>query len=125
MLLWCCTLPLQSVTKTNRAEPSKPPSHHSLPERTEASSSSEKQPAAKKRQRDPSPVFDSSNHAKEAVSSSVTPQSANKPDKRSADSQAEPVTSGKPNNTSSRREELLRELKAVEDAIAKKRARIE
>ena len=118
---------LQSVERPDRGEPSKPPSQHSPLERTEASSSSEKQLAAKKRPRDPSPVLDASNHAKEAVSSSVTAQSANKPDRRSADSQAEVLTSGKPNtaNTSSRREELLRELKAVEDAIARKRARIE
>lgn len=32
--------------------------------------------------------------------------------------------SGKPSNTLSRREELLKQLKAVEDAIARKRAKI-
>lgn len=64
---------------------------------------------------------------KVAVASSVTPQPMIKPEKRSMDSQAEAVPAGKSNaaNTSSRREELLRELKAVEDAIARKRARIE
>ena len=114
--MWCCikcnvivvlylTIAVRNKNKQSGALQATFPSFTA--ERTEASSSSEKQPAAKKRQRDPSPVFDSSNQAKEAVS------------------QAEPVTSGKPNNTSSRREELLRELKAVEDAIAKKRARIE
>lgn len=35
-----------------------------------------------------------------------------------------PNASGKPSNTLSRREELLKQLKAVEDAIARKRAKI-
>lgn len=119
--------PLQSVPRPDRGEQAKAPIQHSPAQRTEASSSSEKQLTAKKRQRDPSPVVNTSNHAKEAVTSSVTAQPANKPDKRSVDSQAEAGASGKSNtaNTSSRREELLRELKAVEDAIARKRARIE
>ncbi|XP_057691907.1 zinc finger CCCH domain-containing protein 18 [Corythoichthys intestinalis] len=37
---------------------------------------------------------------------------------------APPPASGKPSNTLSRREELLKQLKAVEDAIARKRAKI-
>lgn len=117
----------KSVPRPDRGEQAKAPIQHSPAQRTEASSSSEKQLTAKKRQRDPSPVVNTSNHAKEAVTSSVTAQPANKPDKRSVDSQAEAGASGKSNtaNTSSRREELLRELKAVEDAIARKRARIE
>lgn len=113
---------LQSVTRTENTEPPKSQSQHSLPARTDPSG--EKLQTTKKRTRDPSPV---SENTKEIVSSSVTSQSTNKPDKRSVNSQAEAVTSGKANsaNTSSRREELLRELKAVEDAIARKRARIE
>lgn len=114
---------LQSVTRTENREPPKSQSQHSLPARTDPSGE-KLQTTTKKRTRDPSPVPE---HNKEIVSSSVTSQSTNKPDKRSVTSQAEAVTSGKANsaNTSSRREELLRELKAVEDAIARKRARIE
>lgn len=116
----------KSVSRPDRGE-TKPPSHHPPQERTEASSSSEKQVVAKKRTRDSSPVLEASNPARDVVSSSVPAQTPNKNDKRSADSQVDTATSGKANtaNTSSRREELLRELKAVEDAIARKRARIE
>ncbi|XP_068721555.1 zinc finger CCCH domain-containing protein 18-like [Montipora capricornis] len=116
----------KSVSRPDREE-TKPPSHHPPQERTEASSSSEKQVVAKKRTRDSSPVLEASNLARDVVSSSVPAQTPNKNDKRSADSQVDTATSGKANtaNTSSRREELLRELKAVEDAIARKRARIE
>ncbi|XP_078365828.1 uncharacterized protein LOC144650055 [Oculina patagonica] len=116
----------KSVARTDNTDASKP-SQHSPPSRSEASSSSDKQSALKKRPRDPSPVSDAPVAVKEAVSTSVTPQTTNKPETRSVDSPAEPASSAKSNtaNTSSRREELLRELKAVEDAIARKRARIE
>lgn len=114
------------MARSETTDPSKP-SQHSPPYRSEASSSSDKQSAFKKRPRDPSPVSDAQEPVKVAVVSSVTPQATIKPEKRSVDSQAETVPPGKSNaaNTSSRREELLRELKAVEDAIARKRARIE
>jgi len=117
---------LQSVARSEATDSSKP-SQHSPPYRSEASSSNDKQSALKKRPRDPSPVTDAQEAVKVAVASSVTPQPTIKPEKRSMDSQAEAVPAGKSNaaNTSSRREELLRELKAVEDAIARKRARIE
>lgn len=117
---------MQSVARSEATDSSKP-SQHSPPYRSEASISNDKQSALKKRPRDPSPVTDAQEAVKVAVASSVTPQPTIKPEKRSMDSQAEAVPAGKSNaaNTSSRREELLRELKAVEDAIARKRARIE
>lgn len=115
----------KSVTRKENSEPSKQPAPHSPPARSEASSSSDKPSTFKKRPRDSPPVSDAPATRKEAVSSSV--QSANKPDKQSVDPQVESASSGRGNaaNTTSRREELLRELKAVEDAIARKRARIE
>lgn len=115
----------KSVSRPDRGE-AKPPSHHPPPDRTEISNN-EKQALAKKRPRDSSPVLDASSHGREAVSSSVSAGTSNKADRRSTDTQVDAATSGKANtaNTSSRREELLRELKAVEDAIARKRARIE
>lgn len=115
----------KSVTRKDNLEPSKQPAPHSPPARSEASSSSDKPSAFKKRPRDSPSVPDAPAARKEAVSSSMP--SAIKPDKQSADPHVESASSGRGNaaNTTSRREELLRELKAVEDAIARKRARIE
>lgn len=115
----------KSVTRKDNSEPSKQPAPHSPPARSEASSSSDKPSAFKKRPRDSPSVPDAPAARKEAVSSSMP--SAIKPDKQSADPHVESASSGRGNaaNTTSRREELLRELKAVEDAIARKRARIE
>lgn len=115
----------KSVTRKDNSEPSKQPAPHSPPARSEASSSSDKPSAFKKRPRDLPSVPDAPAARKEAVSSSMP--SAIKPDKQSADPHVESASSGRGNaaNTTSRREELLRELKAVEDAIARKRARIE
>lgn len=115
----------KSVTRKDNSEPSKQPAPHSPPARSEASSSSDKPSVFKKRPRDSPSVPDAPAARKEAVSSSMP--SAIKPDKQSADPHVESASSGRGNaaNTTSRREELLRELKAVEDAIARKRARIE
>lgn len=117
---------MQSVTRSEATDSSKP-SQHSPSYRSEVSSTTDKLSTLKKRPRDPSPGSDAQEAVKVVVASSVTAQPTIKPEKQSIDSQAEAVPAGKPNaaNTSSRREELLRELKAVEDAIARKRARIE
>ena len=130
MKFLCCLIlfsliSFQSVTRKDNSEPSKQPAPHSPPARSEASSSSDKPSAFKKRPRDSPSVPDTPAARKEAVSSSMP--SAIKPDKQSADPHVESASSGRGNaaNTTSRREELLRELKAVEDAIARKRARIE